>query len=134
MWSVYAGPLLINGTMQPSGPLLKAREHFISRIYPRAVWGELLDFSYDNYHQSFTMNAVADAAGTTLIYIPPIVSGNVTIAASGAAEEHGVTINPDNSRLVNIDIKGAGAYQVNIAPAGDVVHPPTTKGTVPLFL
>ncbi len=118
---------------QPSGPLLKPREHFISRIYPRAVWGELLDFSYDSYHQSFTMNAVADAAGTTLIYIPPIVNGTVTIAASGVAEEHGMTINPDNSRLVNIHIRGAGAYQVNIAPAGNVVYPLTTKGTAPLL-
>lgn len=134
MWSVYAGPVMINGTMQPSGPILKARERFISRIYPRAVWGELLDFSYDTDYQSFTMNAVADAAGTTLIYIPPIVSGTVKIAASGAAEEHDMTVNPDNSRLVNIRIRGAGAYQVTIVPVGDAVHPLKAKGTVPLLM
>jgi hypothetical protein len=123
MWAVFEGPVVINNTMQQSGPILKKREHFISRIYPRAVWGELLDFKYDVFDQSFVMHASADAAGSTLIYIPPIVSGSLQIVVSGNAKQGDLVVNPDGSRLVTIDVTAGGTYQVVIAPQG-TVHPP----------
>lgn len=121
-WTIYAGPVLINGTMQQNGPLIPSREQYLSRVYPRTVFGELMDFKYNVVDQSFVMHAfAASAPGTTVIYIPPIVRGNVSV--SETAQVISITTNPDGSRLAYIKLAAPGVYQVAVLPWGALPPP-----------
>lgn len=112
-WTVYAGPVMINNTVQQNGPLLENRANMISRVLPRAVFGQLLDYTYNSADHSFVLHAHADKApGVTEIYIPSRVSGDLTV--SGNAGISSLTPNPDGSRTALITVHAAGDYSIGI--------------------
>jgi hypothetical protein len=118
LWSMFAGDP--SAAPAHNGGLIPSRVEYVSRVYPRATAGQLLSFSYAPAAGSFVMSADSRTAVTpgaqdreTEVYVPPTVSGAVTV--NGAASLDAVTHNPDGSRLAFVAPTGGGIYGVRVA-------------------
>ena len=114
-WGVYQ-PAAVNLTPQPSSGCLRAeRERLLARVYPRASADPHLTYAYDAGSGAFILQALGHAGEpTTIVYIPPEVSGRVTI--TGAVTEQAVDVNIDGSRIVTASPSG-GAFTITVAAA-----------------
>jgi endoglycosylceramidase len=118
LWSVFEGDP--SPTPTQNGPILASRLRYLARVYPRATEGQLISFGYNPATSTFTMLASSpsktipgDETRETVIYIPPLVRGSVSV--SGAAVLDRVVTNPDGSRLAYVAPTGAGMYGVNVS-------------------
>lgn len=110
------GPTPQNGQEQP------LRSRLMTRVWPRATAGRLLDHAFDAYGQAFAMTAadapsvqVGDKDRETLVWIPPQVKG--TVVVDGAALLDEVETKPDGSRFAWLAPKGGGSYGMHLGPA-----------------
>ena len=117
LWSVFEGDTAADPAQ--NGPLIASRLRLLARVYPRATAGTLLSFDYDPTTTRFTMRATSmvpvqpgDRGHETIVYVPPLVRGNVTV--DGAARLDTVVTNPDGSRDAYVAPTGAGTYGVTV--------------------
>lgn len=141
LWTVYAGPVVINGTMQQNGPILEARKRILARCYPRFRVGQLVSYHYDSDTSacSTSMNPPeTDTMDSAEVYVPPESVGKASFFGNIASR--GDEYRPDGSRHFVVDITGSGDYGVNIAPnpssapvtaEAALEHRPTTRTSRP---
>jgi hypothetical protein len=120
VWATYAADPA-NPPAQNLG-LIPTRQKYLSRPWPRATAGRLLDYSYEPATRAFTMSATStsrvrlgDERRETLVYLPPTVRGQVWV--TGAATLDKVVTNPDRSRLIHVAPSGAGGYALGVTPS-----------------
>lgn len=109
-WSMYYGST--SSTPAQDDGVIPSRVKYVARVYPRAVAGRLMSFSYDPQHRTFSLIASADQAmkAQTIVYLPALVTGAVHV--TGAARLAETIRNPDGGRVVHVAVTGPGPYVV----------------------
>ena len=108
------------GAYKPFGGCLRlSRERLLARVYPQATADTSVNFHYDPSDGLFWLHAAGrDGDPSTVVYIPPEVTGQVTLdgAIQGVVEDQA-----DGSRLVLASPSG-GAFTIAVAPAPLRLH------------
>jgi hypothetical protein len=116
LWTVYAGPVMINGTMQQNGPILANRERILSRAYSPLFLGQVLATTYNSDDGSYYLEAdvlATDTLGKTYAWVPPAAKGEIAVNGNIVFYVHDC---PDGSRLVEIDRTGDLALTLIVSP------------------
>ncbi len=109
-WGVFAPPVSASDS---SGCLRAGRERYLARVYPQAIADPGATFHYDAGEGLFYLHASGRAgAPSTIVYVPPEVGGQVTIAGGARGA---VSSETDGSRLILASPTG-GPYSVAVAP------------------
>jgi hypothetical protein len=114
-WKENGKPSDAWGVYDPaSGCLRPSRESQLARVYPRATADLHASFAYDSSSGAFTMHAAgAGGDATTVVYVPPEVTGEVTWSG-------GVNVvagdQADGSRVLYATPTG-GRFTIAISPA-----------------
>ncbi len=127
-WSFYNGPPGGPGTTpEPQNAAPKPlRSKLLQRIWPRATAGRLDRYAYDVDTQAFLMDVNSatavtkgDTAAETVIFVPEVVQGALTVEITGDATLDVVVTNPDGTRLLFVAPTGP-RYSVAVGAAADV--------------
>jgi aryl-phospho-beta-D-glucosidase BglC (GH1 family) len=121
-WGWFNTPASGPGPQAQNGPPQPSREKFMVRVYPRAIAGRLVDYTFDPGSHAFALHAVeaggvdiGDKAQETLLWIPADVTG--AVAVNGAATLDEVTAMPDGNRFAWIAPTSSAAYSVWVGDA-----------------
>jgi len=110
-WGVFKPPAT---PADSSGCLRASRERYLARAYPRASADSHLTFHYDSANGGFTLKASGrDGDPTTVVYVPPEVTGQITSSGGVRVVVGGET---DGARVILAAPTG-GAFVLAVAPA-----------------
>jgi len=126
-WGMFESPEL---DTDPNGPLKQVRVQINSRIYARAVAGQILKHEFDHRTGSFQLTALRAGKETkpTEIYIPAHLNSTQP-AVSGAATLESVQMQPDGSSVVVVQpLTGLYHVTVGISTINEVVDVPEYRG------
>ena len=110
-WGVFAPP---KAPADSSGCLRASRERFLAQVYPRASADPAVTYHYDATDGRFTLRAAGRAgAPSTVVYVPPEVTGQVTSAGGVRVAISALT---DGARVILAAPTGGG-FVIAVSPA-----------------
>ncbi|CAF1484876.1 unnamed protein product [Rotaria sp. Silwood1] len=119
-WSLYDSGTLNDTVANQNGPERPNRVRLLSRVHPRGVIGQLIQYFYNTTTSSFIMTAKCNnktlllSNNETIIYIPRQLNSSV-INVTGEATIKKIIKNPDQSRLVLVYPTCNGEYHIFVA-------------------